>query len=1083
MGRATFNLINRNRNGSFDPQHPHGRSVSCCRWVEVSCRLDPRFPEQRETRAGLVIVETQVDTMEIDEGLYSRQLYVLGYDAMERMKKTNVLISGMRGLGVEIAKNIILGGVKSVTIHDEGTTEWSDLSSQFYLSEKDIGKNRADASKRHLIGLNSYVPVSTYTEILTKDVLLQHQVVVLTNSLLEEQLDVGTFCHQNDIKFIIADTKGLFGQLFCDFGEDFEVKDENGEEPIRANISCITKENPGQVICPDATYHGFQTGDFVTFSEVQGMTELNNCVPVEIVDTGESFFSFSICDTSDFSDYEKGGVAREIKFPRRKAYKSLGEALQTPSYKTTDFGKMDRQGTLHIAFQALHRFVQDFSRFPKPWGKTDAETLVNIARRLSEEKPSMLGEDPLNEDLVRKLAFVATGDLNPMNAFIGGVAAQEVLKACTGKFLPLNQWMYFDALECLPEESEVKGDVNEENFQPKRCRYDGQIAIFGADFQEKLKAQKYFLVGVGAIGCELLRNFAMIGLGAGPEGSITITDMDTISLSNLNRQFLFRTNDIGKMKSETAAAAVKKMNPFMNVIAHQNRVGEETENIYNQDFYKELTGVANALDNVPTRQYVDGQCVLYQKPLLESGTLGTKANVQVIIPHMTESYGTVQDPTQTSIPICTLKNFPNAIEHTLQWAREEFEGLFKQPAENVNKYLEGSSFIDQTMTLQEGQILEILEGLYKSLVVDKPKSWADCVAWARRHWQTQYNNNLQQLLHNFPVDQVTTSGAPFWSGPKRCPHPLEFDANNCRHMDYIVAAANLYAENYSIKGSKDKGAIKQILQSVDILPFIPKSGVAIYTTDQEMEAADDSVDNKHLEKLKKHLSSREALSGCEMHPIEFEKDDDTNFHMDFIMAASNLRAENYNIPPATLHKSRLIAGRIIPAIATATAAVAGLVCLELYKVVQGDRPRSAYRNGFFNLALPLFAFSYPAPPPKRKYLDKEWTLWDRIDVNGIKPNGDEMTVAEFLDYFKMKHSLEVTMINCGTLVVYASHQSPAKLKERLALRISEIVAKIRRKAIEEHVKLLRFEIDCSAENNGEGEEEMSGYPPVCYWIR
>lgn len=56
--------------------------------------------------------------------------YVLGHDAMKRMQNSNVLISGMRGLGVEIAKNVILGGVRSVTVHDQGVAEWRDLSSQ-----------------------------------------------------------------------------------------------------------------------------------------------------------------------------------------------------------------------------------------------------------------------------------------------------------------------------------------------------------------------------------------------------------------------------------------------------------------------------------------------------------------------------------------------------------------------------------------------------------------------------------------------------------------------------------------------------------------------------------------------------------------------------------------------------------------------------------------------------------------------------------------------------------------------------------------------------------------------------------------
>ncbi|XP_041047447.1 ubiquitin-like modifier-activating enzyme 1 [Carcharodon carcharias] len=1008
-------------------------------------------------------MDTNENSTEIDEGLYSRQLYVLGHEAMKRMKNSKVLISGMQGLGVEIAKNIVLGGVKSVTVHDEGNAEWKDLSSQFYLTEDDIGKNRAEASERHLAELNSYVPVSSYTGKLTEDFLYQFQVVVLTSSSLEDQLQIGDFCHRSNIKFIAADTKGLFGQLFCDFGEEFIVTDLTSEEPQHAMVAWITKDNPGQVTCLDDVVHGFHSGDYVTFSEVQGMTELNNCEPIKVQVNGP--YSFSIGDTSHFSDYEKGGMVTEVKIPQKLMFKPFGEALKEPTYQITDFGKVNRHGTLHLAFQALHQFVREYGRLPEPWGRNDAERLVATANKLSEEYPLILNEKPLNEELVRKLAYVATGNLSPINAFIGGVAAQEVMKACTGKFMPINQWIYFDALECLPEENE-ESLLTGETCQPRACRYDGQIVIFGADFQEKLKRQKYFLVGAGAIGCELMKNFAMIGLGAGEDGSIIVTDMDTIERSNLNRQFLFRPGDVTKMKSQTAAAAVRKMNPSVRITAHENRVGPETEDIYNQDFFENLNGVANALDNVETRNYVDSRCVLYQKPLLESGTLGTQGNVQVIVPHLTESYRSSGDPPEKSIPICTLRNFPNAIEHTLQWARDEFEGLFKQPAENINKYLKDRSFIDHAMALQEGQALEILEGVYKSLDTDKPESWADCVAWSRRHWQTRYNNNIRQLLHNFPPEQVTSSGAPFWSGSKRCPHPLEFDPNNPLHMDYIVAAANLQAENYFIPGSRDRAEIQKVLLSVDVPPFTPKSGVTIHTSDAEMEAAGGSAESECVAELKELLSSHKNTL-LEMQPIDFEKDDDTNFHMDFIVAASNLRAENYNIPAADRHKSKLIAGRIIPAIATTAAAIVGLVCLELYKVVQGHRPRNAFRNGFINLAVPFFAFSEPMRAATQRYRDKEWTLWDHISVQGIKPNGEEMTLAEFLDYFKEKHDLEVTTVVCEAWNVFAPHMSQETQEERLSQRLSEIVTMLSKKKIEEHVKSLKFEIDFKTEEDEE----------------
>ncbi|KFM79356.1 Ubiquitin-like modifier-activating enzyme 1, partial [Stegodyphus mimosarum] len=623
-------------------------------------------------------------TNSIDEGLYSRQLYVLGHEAMRRMQSAEVLICGARGLGIEVAKNIILGGVKSVTIHDTGVCEVKDLSSQYYLTKADIGKNRAQASLEHLRELNSYVSVHAHIENLSEDFLKKFRVVVLTDSSLEEQYSIGDFTHSNGISLIIADTKGLFGQVFCDFGENFTVHDVKGEQPLSAMIASVSKDKNSVVTCLEETRHGFEDGDYVTFSEVQGMIELNGCEPRKVQVFGP--YTFGIGDTSNFSDYIRGGVATQVNMPKTINFKSFKEAIVDPEFIMTDFAKLDRPPQLHLAFQAVYNFRQKNGRLPKPWNEGDAEEFLLFCKELNAKNANPV---ELDENLLKRFAYVCQGELCPMQAVIGGITAQEIMKACSGKFHPIVQWLYFDALECLPEEGTVKEALGE----PLGIRYDGQIAVFGNDFQNKLSKLKYFLVGAGAIGCEHLKNMSMMGVASSPEGKIIVTDMDLIERSNLNRQFLFRPWDVGEMKAVVAGKAVLKMNPDVNVEAHQHRVGPETEMIYDDDFFESLDGVANALDNIDARTYMDRRCVYYRKPLLESGTLGTKGNVQVVIPFLTESYASSQDPPEKSIPICTLKNFPNAIEHTLQWARDEFEGLFKQAAENAYLYLTYVSFI------------------------------------------------------------------------------------------------------------------------------------------------------------------------------------------------------------------------------------------------------------------------------------------------------------------------------------------------------------------------------------------------------
>ncbi|TVU47405.1 hypothetical protein EJB05_07005, partial [Eragrostis curvula] len=104
---------------------------------------------------------------EIDEGLHSRQLAVYGRETMRRLFASNVLVSGLNGLGAEIAKNLALAGVQSVTLHDEGNVEMWDLSGNFFLTEDDIGKNRAVACVAKLQELNNSVLISALTDELT----------------------------------------------------------------------------------------------------------------------------------------------------------------------------------------------------------------------------------------------------------------------------------------------------------------------------------------------------------------------------------------------------------------------------------------------------------------------------------------------------------------------------------------------------------------------------------------------------------------------------------------------------------------------------------------------------------------------------------------------------------------------------------------------------------------------------------------------------------------------------------------------------------------------------------------------------
>ena len=770
----------------------------------------------------------QLKDGEIDESLYSRQLYVLGHEAMKRMGSSNVLIVGLKGLGVEIAKNIALAGVKSLTLHDPQPAAIADLSSQFFLHVDDVGKPRAEVTAPRVAELNSYTPVSVLkSRSLTDDLsqLSKFQVIVLTLTSLKDQVKISDYCHQHGIYLVIADTFGLFGYIFTDFGKNFTVGDVTGENPISGIVANI--DDTGLVSALDETRHGLEDGDFIEFAEIKGMDKLNGAAPRKIETKGP--YSFSIGDVSGLGTYEGGGLFAQVKMPKVLDFEPLSKQLRSPELMISDFAKFDRPQQLHIGIQALHAFQEQHeSNLPRPHNEADAKTVVELASKLAS------AADPpveLDTKLITELSYQARGDLNPIAAFFGGLAAQEVLKAVSGKFNPIVQWMYVDSLESLPQSTER----SENTCKPLGTRYDGQIAVFGKPFQDKLANVREFLVGAGAIGCEMLKNYAMIGLATGPQGKISVTDNDSIERSNLNRQFLFRSKDVGKQKSDCAAAAVQSMNPDLKgkIVTLNDRIGPESEDIFNEEFWGDLDGVTNALDNVEARTYVDRRCVFFMKPLLESGTLGTKGNTQVILPRITESYSSSQDPPEQSFPMCTLRSFPNRIEHTIAWARDLFQSYFVGPAETANLYLTTPDYIGTTLK-QQGNEKQILDSLAEFLVTDKPKTFDDCIAWARLQFEKQYHNQIAQLLYNFPKDTKTSTGAQFWSGPKRAPTPLIFDTSNETHMDFVVAGAYLHAFNFDLTAPKMRhDDFVKAINNVMIPDFRPDANVRIQVDEKE----------------------------------------------------------------------------------------------------------------------------------------------------------------------------------------------------------------------------------------------------------
>lgn len=161
---------------------------------------------------------------------------------------------------------------------DDESFSWLDYSTQFYAPTS-AASNRAELSAKRLMELNPYVPVRALaqpTSAIDAALLQQFQCVVLANASEAEIRRINALCHERRIGFVMAESRGAFARVFVDLGDAFEVFDKNGEEPMEVMLGSITKANPGVVTTVNSKRHGLETGDWVKFSEVQGMVELND---------------------------------------------------------------------------------------------------------------------------------------------------------------------------------------------------------------------------------------------------------------------------------------------------------------------------------------------------------------------------------------------------------------------------------------------------------------------------------------------------------------------------------------------------------------------------------------------------------------------------------------------------------------------------------------------------------------------------------------------------------------------------------------------------------------------------------------
>lgn len=406
-------------------------------------------------------------------------------------------------------------------------------------------------------------------------------------------------------------------------------------------------------------------------------------------------------------------------------------------------------------------------------------------------------------------------------------------------------------------------------------------AILGKELFGKIASSRILVVGAGGIGCELLKNLVLVGFG-----HVEVIDLDTIDLSNLNRQFLFQKVHIGKPKSLVAANTALQFNPLIDIKPHHSNVKDTTQ--FGWEYFEQFDVVCNALDNLDARRWVNKMCIMTGVPLVESGTTGFLGQVQPIARGLSECYDCVTKPTPKTYPVCTIRSTPSTPIHCIVWAKTYlFPQLFGAEEESedaeLDKALQDGENADEVANLRrEAREMRALRDSIFQTINTSEQEEGDL---SKRIFNKVFKADVERLL----------SMEDMWRKRTK-PVPLDFDL------------ASKQAVNGDTSTHYGNGAAA------------PPS-----LRDQRVLSLQETVEQfvQSLNRLTKRARDLDALK---KESLSFDKDDVDA--MDFVTATANLRSRIYHIAPQSRFQVKEMAGNIIPAIASTNAIIAGAQVLQ-----------------------------------------------------------------------------------------------------------------------------------------------------------
>uniref|UniRef100_A0AC35TV08 SUMO-activating enzyme subunit n=1 Tax=Rhabditophanes sp. KR3021 TaxID=114890 RepID=A0AC35TV08_9BILA len=431
---------------------------------------------------------------------------------------------------------------------------------------------------------------------------------------------------------------------------------------------------------------------------------------------------------------------------------------------------------------------------------------------------------------------------------------------------------------------------------------------FCSKFREDLK-KPVLMVGAGGIGCELIK-----GLGLSGFKNVHVIDLDTIDVSNLNRQFLFRKEHVGKSKAEVASNAILQKFPDMNIKWHHASVFDPE---FGADYIATFAVVFNALDNARARNHVNRLCIAKSIPLIDAGTSGYLGQCKPILPTMSQCYECtpqLRDENRT-YPGCTIRNTPSEPIHCIVWAKFLFNQLFSE----VDAHEEISPNEKDPEAEENGTDVTSTTGFEND---ENLKNGVAKVTISQKNDATNNENGKEAVLG-------TTSDLRHFAEVE-----CKYDAAKIFNRVFVTDINTLLKMD-----SLWKTRPKPTPLTFDASLELGISQVTDFNPHQEWSLAQNMVAFAvSLANITKKYEAKKVVGQI----LTWDKDD--NDSMTFVYAATNIRAHIFDIHQTLPFEIKSMAGRIITAIASTNAIVAAMAVVEAIKIVrdQKDQLRLCY---------------------------------------------------------------------------------------------------------------------------------------------